>query len=30
MVRNPVSEQGRSLPITIVLNWAETLRARPR
>ncbi len=28
MVRNPAGEQGRSLPITIVLNWVEELRAR--
>jgi len=28
MVKNPAGEQGRSLPITIVLNWAEELRAR--
>jgi len=30
MVKNAVGEQSRSLPITVVLNWAETLRARAK
>jgi serine/threonine-protein kinase len=30
MVKNPAEQQDRSLPITIVLNWVEELRARVR
>lgn len=30
MVKIPAGEQGRSLPITIVLNWVEELRARAK
>ena len=30
MVANPVSKETRTAPITVVLNWAEELRARPR
>jgi hypothetical protein len=30
MIKNPASGGGRSLPIIVVLNWAEDLRARAK